>query len=125
MSEHQSGPFQGTGGLPNMMSPELTERVKESGEAMAAIQKEWMQMIEQSYRDWMGALTNSAAQHSELITKMKDAKSAPEAAAAYQEWAGRQMEIYTNQGRKAMENGQKMMTAWTRMLGDRKGGLSS
>jgi hypothetical protein len=73
----------------------------------------------------MDALTASATLHSELLAETKNAKSAPEAAAAYQEWASRQIEIYTNLGRKAMENGQKMMTAWSHMLGDGRVGFCS
>jgi hypothetical protein len=125
MSEQQSSPSSKAGGLPNMMSLEFTERLKKNGEAMAAIQKEWMELIEQDYRDWMGALTASATLQSELLAKMKNAKSVPDATAAYQEWANRQLEIYTSHSRKAMEQGQKMTTAWVRMFGNGRGGLGT
>ncbi len=53
---------------------------------------------------------------SEFVTKLTAARSMPEVATAYQEWASRQMEMATEDAKRIFADGQKLAETGARLL---------
>jgi hypothetical protein len=119
--KHPSPGSPWTGSLPNLMSPDFAAMYSKSAENLAAMQKEWMATLEQASRDWAARMNAEAKLSSDFATRVTTAKAFPDAAAAYQEWMSRRMELLTKEWQKAVEDGQKFVNACTRIAGNGKG----
>jgi Phasin protein len=107
--------------LPNLMSPNFAAMCKKSAENCSAMQKEWMETLEHANRNWVARLEAEAKLSSDFAARVVSAKAIPEAAAAYQEWMTRRMELLSKEWQKALEDGQKFVNACTRIAGNGKG----
>jgi Phasin protein len=90
-------------------------------EAFAAAQKRFFEALEQANRDWLDRLNEGAALTSDFTRKVSAARSIPDAAAGYQEWANQQMALVSRQTQKFMEDSQKFMNACVKIAGNGKG----
>jgi len=106
---------------PNPMFSGSTKGV----EAVAAIQKEFFEALERSNRDWFTRLNEEATLTSDFTKKVTASRSIPDAVAAYQEWATKQMELLTKQSQKIMEDGQNFISKCSRIAGNGAGTASS
>jgi hypothetical protein len=68
-----------------------------------------------------GRLEAEAKLGSDFAARVASAKAITDAAAAYQEWMTRRMELLSKEWQKAVEDGQKFMNACTRIAGNGKG----
>ena len=109
------------GGVANLMSSDFGAMYAKSGENFSAIQKEWMEALQRAHRDWVALLEAEMKLGSEFAAKIAAAKAGPEAAAAYQDWMGRRMELLSKEWQKAVEDGQKFMNACTRIAANGRG----
>jgi hypothetical protein len=107
--------------LPNLLSPNFAAMWTKSAENFSATQKEWMETLEHANRNWVARLEAEAKLGSEFGARVASAKAIPEAAAAYQEWLTRRMELLSKEWQKALEDGQKFVNACTRIAGNGKG----
>jgi hypothetical protein len=103
------------------MSSDFGAMCAKSAENFSAIQKEWMETLQRVHRDWVALLEAESKLGSEFATKIAAAKAGPEAAAAYQDWMARRMELLTKEWQKAVEDGQKFVNACTRIAADGRG----
>jgi len=85
-------------------------------EALMDMQKELLATFDQIRRERLAR----AQQESELMTtfagKLTSARSMPEVMIAYQEWAAKRMELFTQDSRTLAEDSQKIFNAAARML---------
>ncbi len=93
--------------------------------AMADMQKELMTCIEETYRGWLERAQSEADAAAELVSKLTAARSVPDSAAAWQEWMTRRMDMLADDGRRFAQDGQKFMTASTRLLSNGWTGAST
>ena len=75
-------------------------------------------------REWLACLNDEATLTSTFAKKVTSAKSIPEAAAVYQEWAGQQMELFSKQAKKVFEEAQYFTQSCTKIMGN-VGGIAS
>ena len=112
---------QWTGILPNPMASDFATMYTKSAENLSAMQKEWLEMLEHARSGWAARLEAEAKLGSDFATKVAAAKAVPDAAAAYQEWIARRMELISKEWRKSVEDGQKFMNACTKIAGNGRG----
>ncbi len=79
--------------LPNLMSAEFAasgkKRIAEFGKA----QTEFVDKLQELNRQWFERMRSEATLASEFAAQLTAARSIPEVATAYQEWANRHMEM--------------------------------
>jgi Phasin protein len=120
VTEARSNPI-----LPNFMSPDVAGIGKKQFETLAAVQKEFLGALNKANQAWIDCFNEDAALTSNFIKKVTTAGSIPEAAAAYQEWARQQMELFSRQARKIFEETQDFNKAWSQIVGNGKGTAGS
>jgi hypothetical protein len=111
--------------LPNIVSPDVAGLGKRQFETMAAVQKEFLNALNQGNRAWVACFIEEAALTSAFTNRVTAARSIPEVTAAYQEWAGQQMELLSRQAKKVFDETQDFTEACSRIVGSGKGGTSS
>jgi hypothetical protein len=120
VSQNQSNfGFPWTG--PNPMAPNFAAMCTKGAENLTAMQKEWLETLEHARRGWAARLEAEAKLGSDFTTKVAAAKAVPDAAAAYQEWMTRRMELFSKEWQKAIEEAQNVMNAFTRVAGNGRG----
>ena len=85
-------------------------------EATLAMQKELIDTYEQISRAWMARLKSEADLWSELATKISGVRSVPDALGAYQECVAQRMQLISDDGRRLLEDSQKIMNTVTRAM---------
>jgi len=90
-------------------------------EALSAVQKQLIDTFTRANREWLACCNQEAAMASDFAKKVTAARSIPEAAAAYQEWANQQMELFSKQAQKVFEDTQDFSKAYARIMGNGKG----
>jgi hypothetical protein len=122
VSQHQSSTGSAwPAGVPNLMSSDFGAMCTKGAENFGAIQKEWLETVQRAHRDWVSRLEADAKLGSEFASKVAAAKALPEAAAAYQEWMGRRMELFSKDWQKVVEDTQKFLNTCTRIAANGKG----
>jgi Phasin protein len=115
MTEPSANPI-----LPNFMPSDAAGIGKKQFEAMAAVQKQFLDALNKANRAWVECFNEEAALTSSFTRKVSTAGSIPEAAAAYQEWAGQQMELFSRQAKKIFEETQEFNKACGQIVGNGK-----
>jgi hypothetical protein len=85
-------------------------------EALAAVQKEFLDTLNKVNRAWFACCNEEATLASNFARKVTAATSIPEAAAAYQEWASQQIELFSKQAQKVFEETQDFTKACTQIV---------
>jgi hypothetical protein len=108
---------------PNLLGfPELAEMNKKRIETFADAQRELLNQVQESNRQWFDRMQSEAKVASDCANKVIAARSIPEAMTAYQEWASRQLEMTAEDAKHFFADGQKFIEASTRLM---SGGLST
>jgi hypothetical protein len=89
-------------------------------ETLPAVQKEFLDTMNKASQAWFACCNDEAIIASDFGKKVSGAKSIPEAAAAYQEWASQQMELFSKQAQRVFEVTQDYTNACTRIVGTDK-----
>ena len=84
--------------------------------AMMDMQREVFEGLEQVNRDWLAWLESEARLSSDLVTKLTEARSVPDAATAWQACATRQFELLAENGLRFVADGHKLIESGTRYL---------
>jgi hypothetical protein len=100
----------------NMIPPELAAMGKKRLEEFVAMQTEQLEKLQEMNQSWFDRMQSEAALASEFTTKLTAARSLPEVAAVYQEWATRHMEMAAEDGKRFLADGQKLAETGARLL---------
>ena|SRR5260370_26867670 len=91
-------------------------------ERLGRFQAELFGKIQDVNHHWLERLQLEAALAAEFATKMTSARSFPDAATVYQEWASRQLKLAVEDASYAISTGQALMDMGSRLLqGENKG----
>ncbi len=101
----------------------LGEMTKKRVEATAAAQAELFQELQQISQHWTARAKSEADLASELVSKLTSARSVPEGAKAYQEWASQRMQMAFEDGQHLVADSFKLLETAARRLSD--GGAST
>ncbi len=80
------------------------------------MQTEQLEKLQEVNRNWIDRMKSQAKLGSEFAAKLTAARSIPEVATAYQEWAGRQMEMAAEDAKRIFADGQKLAETGARFL---------
>ena len=83
---------------------------------LVAKQTEQLEKLQEVNRNWIDRIQSQAKLGSEFVAKLTAARSIPEVATAYQEWASRQMEMATEDAKRIFADGQKLAETGARLL---------
>ena len=84
--------------------------------AMMDMQREAFEGLEQVNRDWLAWMESEARLSSDFASKLIEARSVPDTAAAWQACVTRQFELLAENGLRFFADGQKLMETGTRYL---------
>jgi hypothetical protein len=94
----------------------------EQAERLGRFQAELFEKILEVNRHWLERVQSEATLAAEFATKITSARSFPEAATVYQEWASRQLKLAVEDASYAISTGQALMDMGARLLqGEDKG----
>ena len=99
-----------------LIPPEFVAMGQKRFDELIAAQTEQLGKLQELNRNWFERMQTEAKLASEFTTKLTAARSMPEVAAAYQEWAQRHMEMATEDAKRVVADGQKLMETSTRLL---------
>ena len=94
---------------------DLGEMGKKRAEAMATMQAELFKEFQEISQYWTGRAKAEADLASELISKLTAARSVPETAKAYQEWASRRMQLAVEDSQRLFADGLKFAETGARL----------
>ena len=97
---------------------EFAEIGKKRVEAMLDGQKGLFDALQEMNRNWFVRAQSEANLTSELASKLTASRSVHDAASAYQQWMGRRMEMFAEDGRRFLANSQKLMKASAHLISD-------
>jgi len=85
-------------------------------ERFGRFQAELLEKIQEVNHHWLERVQSRATLAAEFATKMTSARSFPDAAAVYQEWASRQLKLAVEDASYAISAGQTLMDMGARLL---------
>jgi hypothetical protein len=106
-----------TSAAPNLLVfPEMAEMGKKRIETFVGAQRELLNQVQESHRQWFDRMQSEAKVASDCANKLMAARSIPEAMAACQEWTNRQLEMTAEDTRHFFADGQKFIEASMRLM---------
>jgi len=100
----------------NVAPAEFAEMGKRRLEATIRIQTDLLDNWQEMNREWLSRVQSEVDLASELTSKLTAARSVPDAATACQEWAGKRMNIFAEDGRRLVADSQKFMQTSARLF---------
>jgi len=99
-------------------TPSFSLGGQEQTEAMRKMQKEFLDACEQASRAWLARMQSEAEFWTGLSSKLGATKSLPEAFETYQKSMTQRMQMASDDGRRMVEDYQKIMSKMTQPLGN-------
>lgn len=87
-------------------------------EELVHAQTEFLDRLQEATQQWSKRMQSEATLASEFAEKLTAARSIPDVSAAYQEWAGRHMEMAADDAKRIFANGQKLAETGARLFLD-------
>jgi hypothetical protein len=87
-------------------------------EDMIDLQTEVFDYLQEVNRNWFAHIHSEAAIASEIANKLTEARSMPETATLYREWANRRMELFAEDGKRLIADTEKLLETGARLLAD-------
>ena len=100
----------------NSLVTELGEIANKRAEAMAAVQAELFKRLQEISQHWVARAKSEADLASELVSKLTSARSVPETATAYKEWASRRMQMAAEDGQRLFADSFKLIETSARLF---------
>jgi hypothetical protein len=100
----------------NLLPPEFVTMGKKRIKALAEMQTELFEKLQEANRSWLDRMQVEASLVSEFGTKLTGAHSIPETIATCQEWASRRMEMATEDARHVLADTQTFTETGVRLL---------
>lgn len=94
-------------------------------DALIEMQKGICTVVEEANRNWLARLEVERELTSDLTTKLSNAKTLPDAAKVYQDWANHRMQLLTEDGQKVVADSQKLLSSATRFFSNGGNGAST
>ena len=94
-------------------------------EALMDMQKELLATFDEIKRERLARVQQETELATTFAGKLTSARSIPDVMIAYQEWAAKRMELFTQDSRTLAEDSQKIFNAAAKMLSDRTRGTVS
>jgi Phasin protein len=98
------------------MGTEVAALGKKQIEDFVATQTQLFQKLRESNKHWFDRVQTEATLACELTAKLTAARSIPEVATAYQEWASRHMQMAAEDAKRILDDGQKLAETGARFL---------
>ena len=89
---------------------------KKQYEAAFAMQRELLDTFEQMNHAWFARVQSEIDLAAEFIGKVAETRSIPDVATACQECISRQLEMFTEDSRRMLADGERLLRAGTRRL---------
>lgn len=102
--------------LPNLIPAEFAEMGKKRLDELVAMQTEQLEKLQEANRQWFDRMQSETTLTSEFAAKLTAARSIPEVATAYQEWASRHMEMAAEDAKRIFVDSQKLAETGARLL---------
>jgi hypothetical protein len=99
-----------------MLADDVMEMGQKRMEAMMEGQKQVTACCEKALRGWNDRMKLEFDLASDLTTKLGASKSIPESMQIYQEWLGRRMKLFAEEGQEIMSDFQNLLNASTRSM---------
>ena len=103
--------------------PEMAEMGKKRVENFVDAQRELLNQLQETNRQWFERMQSEAKVASDFANKMIGARSVPDAMTTCQEWASWQLETAAEDTKRLFADGQKFIEASTRMLSNQVPGI--
>jgi hypothetical protein len=116
MTQNETQADMAKGSTSNLIPPQFAAMGKKRLEDFVAMQAEQMEKLQEMNRSWLERMQSEATLASEFAAKLTAARSVPEVAAAYQEWATRHMEMAAEDGKRIFADAQKLAETGARLL---------
>ncbi len=110
---------------PKEAQEQFINSAKPQLEALVETQKNFWNIAGKISQVWLDQAQSEAALISEMFGRLAAAHSAPEAAAVYQEFASRQLQIITDSNRRLLKDNEDLLKANTQLFSIKSGGFSS
>ena len=88
--------------------------------AFMTMQHEFSAWFEEARKSWTARAELEKELTSELFTRLSSAKTIPDAAQIYQDWLNRHLQVWAEDSRKAMADGQKLVAVAARCMSSEK-----
>lgn len=126
-SEGYAGRTERTATSNLLVFPEMAEMGKKRIENFVDAQRELLNQVQETNRQWFDRMQSEAKIASDCANKVMAARSIPDAMTACQEWTNRQLEMTAEDTKRFFADGQKFIEVSTRLLsnglsGDRRSG---
>ncbi len=100
----------------NSIPEDFAATAKKRIEEFAGAQSELFDQCQNASRHWLDRIQAEANVASEFATKLTAVRSIPEAMIACQEWNSRRLEVISDDARHLLDDAQKFMQAWARLI---------
>ena len=94
----------------------LGEIGRQRAEAIAAVQAECLKRLQEASQHWAECAKTEADLASKLAAKLTSARSVPEIANAYQDWARQRMQMALDDGQRLFADSLKLLQTSARMF---------
>jgi hypothetical protein len=101
--------------LSSLFSSEFAAAGKKRLEEFVTVQTELWSKVQESNRNWFDRMQSESDLAAEFAGKLTAARSFPETATAYQQWATRRMELAAEDARRLFADSQKLMETGARL----------
>ena len=91
---------------------------KKQYETALAMQREWLDTFEQINHAWFARAQSEIDLAAEFLGKVAETRSIPGVATACQECISKQLEMFSEDSRRLLADGEKLLRAGTRHLGN-------
>ena len=102
--------------LPHLIPAEFAAMGKKRFDQLVAIQTERLEKLQENNRAWFDRMQAEVTLASEFAAKLTAARSLPEVATAYQEWAKRHMEMAADDAKRMFADSQKFVETAARLF---------
>jgi Phasin protein len=102
--------------IPNSFAADFSKAGKKHVEAISAMQADVFKELQEIGEHWTARAKSESDLASELLGKLTSARSIPEAATAYQDWAIRRAQMAVEDGQRLFTDNVKLMETAARLL---------
>lgn len=85
---------------------------------LISLQAEFLDQLRNANQQWLDRVQSETNSASELAAKLTAVRSIPDAMEAYQEWIGRRFNLMAEDGKRVLDNAQKLTEAGARLMAD-------
>lgn len=115
MAQTESQANKAKGSPAGVIPPEFVAMGQKRLEGLVATQTEQLEMLQEANRNCFDRMQIEAKLASEFTAKLTAARSMPEVATAYQEWAQQHMEMAAEDAKRVFTDSQKWAEAGVRL----------